>query len=144
MSTSFTKTNLVKIQQFEASKFRKDFMARDPTMLIDSPEEIFLSHGSLCHQVLKNEYVSSGPTSHIIQFTNWNKLVGTRLFELLKKQPESKDIFKFVHEGEKSWTILESFYNQLDPDTIASVQLLMSVHASSSETVRLSCQEFIK
>ncbi len=40
--------------------------------------------------------------------------------------------------------MLESFYNQLDPDTIASVQLLMTVHAASSETVRLSRQEFIK
>ena len=40
--------------------------------------------------------------------------------------------------------MLESFYNQLDPDTIASVQLLMAVHAASSETVRLSCQELIK
>jgi hypothetical protein len=40
--------------------------------------------------------------------------------------------------------MIESFYNQLDPDTIASVQLLMTVHAGSSETVRLSCQELIK
>ena len=40
--------------------------------------------------------------------------------------------------------MLESFYNQLDPDTIASVQLLMTVQAASSETVRLSCQELIK
>jgi hypothetical protein len=49
-----------------------------------------------------------------------------------------------VQEGEQSWAMLESFYNQLDPDTIASVQLLMAVHAASSETVRLSCQELIK
>jgi hypothetical protein len=49
-----------------------------------------------------------------------------------------------VQEGEHSWAMLESFYNQLDPDTIASVQLLMAVHAASSETVRLSCQELIK
>jgi hypothetical protein len=65
-----------------------------------------LPHGTLCYQVLKHEYVSSGPTSLIIQLTGWN--------------------------------------NQLDPDTIASVQLLMAVHAASSETVRLSCQELIK
>ena len=114
-------------------------MARNPKFLIDSPEVIYLPHGTLCYQVLKHEYVSSGPTSLIIQLTGWNKLVGTRLFELLKKQPESKDILKFVQEGEQSWTMLESFYNQLDPDTIASVQLLMAVHAASSETVRLSC-----
>jgi hypothetical protein len=77
MYSSFTKTNLVKIQQFETSKFREDFMSRDPTMLIDEPEVIFLPHGSLCYQVLENEYVSSGPTSLIIHLTNWNKLVGT-------------------------------------------------------------------
>jgi hypothetical protein len=41
MCASFTKANLVKIQQFEGSKFRKDFMARDPTMLMESPEVIF-------------------------------------------------------------------------------------------------------
>ena len=144
MCSSFTKTNLVKIQQYEASKFRKDVMARNPTFLIDSPEVIYLPHGSLCYQVLKHEYVSSGPTSLIIQLTGWNKLVGSRLFELLKKHPESKAILKFVQEGEQSWAMLESFYNQLDPDTIASVQLLMAVHAASSETVRLSCQELIK
>jgi len=134
----------VKIQQYEASKFRKDVMARNPTFLIDSPEVMYLPHGSLCYQVLKHEYVSSGPTSLIIQLTGWNKLVGSRLFELLKKHPESKAILKFVQEGEQSWAMLESFYNQLDPDTIASVQLLMAVHAASSETVRLSCQELIK
>jgi hypothetical protein len=39
---------------------------------------------------------------------------------------------------------LKVFYNQLDPDTIASVQLLMAVHTASSETVRLSCQKLIK
>jgi hypothetical protein len=94
-----------------------------------------LPHGSLYYQVLENEYVSSGPTSLIIHLTNWNKLVATRLFELLKKQPETKTILKFVHEGQQSWTMLESFYNQLDPDTITSVQLLMSVHVPSSQTV---------
>ena len=104
MCSSFTKTNLVKIQQYEASKFRKDVMARNPTFLIDAPEVIYLPHGSLCYQVLKHE----------------------------------------VQEGEQSWAMLESFYNQLDPDTIASVQLLMAVHAASSETVRLSCQKLIK
>ena len=66
MCSSFTKTNLVKIQQYEASKFRKDVMARNPTFLIDSPEVMYLPHGSLCYQVLKHEYVSSGPTSLII------------------------------------------------------------------------------
>jgi len=86
-------------------------MVRDPTKLIDSPEEVYLPHGSLCYQVLKHEYVSSGPTSLIIQLTGWNKLVGTRLFELLKKLPESKVILKFAQEGEQSWTLLESFYN---------------------------------
>ena len=65
---------------------------------MDSPEVKYLSHGTLCYQVLNHEYVSSGPTSLIIQLTDWNKLVDTRLFELLKKQPESKVILKF--EGE--------------------------------------------
>ncbi len=119
-------------------------MVRYPNFLMNSPEVIFLPHGSLCYQVRKHEYVSSGPTSLIMKLTGWNKFVGTRLFELLKKQPESKAIKKFVQEGDQSWTMLESFYNQLDPDTITSVQFLMTVHAASSETVRLSCQELIK
>ena len=55
MCSSFTKTNLVKIQQYESSKFRKDVMARNPTFLIDAPEVIYLPHGSLCYQVLKHE-----------------------------------------------------------------------------------------
>jgi len=88
--------------------------------------------------------MNTGPSSLIIHLTVWNKLVGTRLFELLKKQPESKAILKFAQEGEQSWTMLESIHRNLDPDTIDSVQLLMAVHAASSETVRLSCQELIK
>jgi len=63
MSVSFTKTNMIKIQQFEATKFRKDFMIRNHAMLIDSPEVTYLPHGTLCYQTLKDEYVSSGPTS---------------------------------------------------------------------------------
>jgi hypothetical protein len=53
-------------------------MTRNPTFLIDAPEVIYLPHGSLCYQVLKHEYVSSGPTSLIIQLTGWNKLVGCK------------------------------------------------------------------
>jgi hypothetical protein len=56
-------------------------MVRHLTFLKNSPETIFLSNGSFCYQVLKHEYVSSGPTNLIIQITDWNKLVGTRLFE---------------------------------------------------------------
>jgi hypothetical protein len=40
MCSSFTKTNLVKIKQYEAIKFCKDVMTRNPTFLIDAPEVI--------------------------------------------------------------------------------------------------------
>jgi hypothetical protein len=62
----------VKIQQYEASKFRKDVMARNPTFLIDAPEVIYLPHGSLCYQVLEHE-VQEGEQSWAM-LESWNYL----------------------------------------------------------------------
>jgi hypothetical protein len=60
--------------------------------------------------------------------SGWTNLTGGGFEELLKKNSEAVAIQKYAQEGENRQRVSE-FYEMLTPATIASAQMLTTVHS---------------